>query len=155
MLGKKRDGAWFEEQMRSLKSTMFYVALSMLHNEWDAEDAAANAIWKAYENLDSLRDKGKFRTWILKILRNECVDLMKRNRREEPQRWEVSEDFHPPDVDLWNALKELGEKDRVALLLFYLEGYKIREIAEILGEPVGTVKSRLSRTRKGLRETLK
>lgn len=152
MLGKKRDGAWFEEQVRSLKSTMFYVALSMLHNEWDA---AANAIWKAYENLDSLRDKGKFRTWILKILRNECVNLMKRNQREEPQRWEVSEDFHPPDVDLWNALKELGERDRVALLLFYLEGYKIREIAEILGEPVGTVKSRLSRTRKGLRETLK
>lgn len=155
MFGKRRDGAWFEEQVRSLKNTMFYVALSMLHNEWDAEDAAANAIWKAYENLDSLQSREKFRTWILKILQNECVDLMKRNSREVPQEWEVSEDFHPPDVDLWNALKELGEKDRVALLLFYLEGYKIREIAEILEEPVGTVKSRLSRTRKGLREVLK
>lgn len=52
-------------------------------------------------------------------------------------------------------MKELGEKDRLAILLFYLEGYKIREIAEVLEEPVGTVKSRLSRTRKTLKELLK
>lgn len=54
--GRKRDGAWFARQVQSVKSTMFYVALSILHNEWDAEAATANAILKAYENLDSLRD---------------------------------------------------------------------------------------------------
>ncbi len=155
MLGKKKDGTWFTEQVQSMKSTMFYVALSILHNEWDAEDATANAILKAYENLEHLRDPRKFRVWMLKILQNECFDYAKQGSRQIPQEdWEVSEDFKPPDVDLWNALKGLGEKDRLALLLFHLEGYKLREIAELLEEPIGTVKSRLSRTRKALRRIL-
>lgn len=156
MLGKKRDGAWFAQQVQSMKSTMFYVAISILHNEWDAEDATENAILSAYENLDSLRDRKHFRTWLLKILKNECFDYAKKNSKQLPQDyWELSEEFKPPDVDLWNALKLLAEKDRLALLLYYLDGYKIREIAEILEEPVGTVKSRLSRTRKLLRDILK
>lgn len=156
MLGKKRDGIWFAQQVQSMKSTMFYVAVSILHNEWDAEDATENAILKAYENLDSLRDQRHFRTWLLKILRNECCDYAKKSSRQLPQDcWELSEEFKPPDVDLWNALKLLAEKDRLALLLYYLDGYKIREIAEILEEPAGTVKSRLSRTRKSLRNILK
>lgn len=156
MSEKKRDSVWFVQQVQALKSTMFYIALSILHNEWDAEDASANAVLKAYENLETLREPEKFRTWMLRILQNECYEYAKKNAKYVPQEdWELSEDFKPPDIDLWNALKGLGEKDRLSILLFYLEGYKIREIAEILEEPAGTVKSRLSRTRKALRGILK
>ncbi|MDO4297627.1 MAG: sigma-70 family RNA polymerase sigma factor [Lachnospiraceae bacterium] len=156
MFGKKRDGIWFAEQVQEMKSAMFYIAISILHSEWDAEDATANAILKAYENLDSLREPEKFRPWLLRILKNECCEYAKKNAKYVPQdKWELTEEFKPPNTDLWNAMKELGEKDRLAILLFYLEGYKIREIAEVLEEPVGTVKSRLSRTRKTLKELLK
>lgn len=78
MFGKKRDGIWFAEQVQEMKSAMFYIAISILHSEWDAEDATANAILKAYENLDSLREPEKFRPWLLRILKNECCEYAKK-----------------------------------------------------------------------------
>lgn len=148
------DAEWFCDQVELLKPTMFRVAYSILRCEADCEDAAASAVLRAYRYLDTLRNREDFRAWMMRILKNECYTLL----RKRPPTVELfdSETYEQalPDIDLAEAFSALTPEARLALTLYHREGYTVREIAGVLGEPEGTVKSRLSRARAQLKQKL-
>ncbi len=145
----------FAAQVTALERSLYCVARAYLHSETDCEDALQNAILRAWEKLDSLREERYFKTWLTRILINCCQETLRRRRRETVG--EVPEIPAPPqdgDAMLWEALTELDEKYRIMLVLFYRDGYEIKEISRILHLPQGTVKNRLFRARKYLKEEL-
>ena len=152
-----RNGdAWFSREIEAMAPTMFRVAFAILRNRADCEDAAQNAVLKAYTNLDKLRERRYFKPWMIRILKNECLNFVRSAPRTvnldacEP----VGCDMEVPDLDLNRAFDTLSADERLAITLFYFEGYSTREIAKICEVSDGTVRSRLSRAREALRRTL-
>ena len=147
----------FIQEVRSAEETLYRVALSILRNEPDAADAVQEALLRAYENLHTLRKKQYFKTWLVRILMNECYKIQKRQKRlvsyEEYMQQESGRE-DPCYTDLYQAILELPQEMRTAVVLFYMEGFSIEEIASITGSCKGTVKTRLFRARAPLRKSL-
>ena len=136
---------------------MFRAARSVLDSDADAEDAVGQAVLQAWQSLDKLRDKEAVRPWLVKIAVN-CAYAQRRRQGKVvylddlPQEPAAPE---PPQTGgLWEAVSALPPDRRAAVTLFYYEDMPEREIAKVLGVPLGTVKSRLSRARKQLKEML-
>ena len=132
----------------------FYrVSKRILQNEYDVEDAVQNMIIKAYENIGDLRNEEYFKTWITRILINECNKILNKRNKIIP----VSEIFaletsdeKISEIDLKEAIKTLNLEFRIVIELFYFEDLSINDISKILNIPKGTVKSRLSRGKEKL-----
>ena len=147
--------AWFSGQIEKLGPTLFRVAFAILRNRTDCEDAAQNAVLKAYRNLDSLKQRSYFKTWLIQILKNECFDMLKRRRPTvDVFEQELSYEMAVPDMDLNRAFDQLSPDERLTIALYYYEGYDTREISKITEVSEGTVRSRLSRGRASLRMML-
>ena len=112
-------------------------------------------ILKAWEKRDSLKNDSAFRSWVTRILINECYDICRRGSRIIVMD-ELPESAAPEmdDPDLRDAIEKLEDIYRLPILLFYVEGFSIRECARILQIPEGTVKSRLHAGRNKLRSLL-
>lgn len=152
----RADNGWFCRNIENMKQTMFRVAFSILRNVSDCEDAAQNAIIKAYRNLDKLKDRKSFRAWMMRILKNECYNMLRQRKPvlDLDDQVEPVYEMEVPDIDLARAFDRLSPDSRVAITLYYYEGYTTAEIASILDVPEGTIKSRLSRARKDLKGIL-
>lgn len=131
----------------------------------DAEDVMQQALLKAIENVNSLKDVSKFRSWFFQILTRCFYDAVRKpfwskfvslDSEEGKAAFKVFEDdFFDSNQLLIGALSQIGKKERAAFLLFEIGGFSIREITEIQKEgSESTVKSRLSRTRKKLEEIM-
>lgn len=132
------------------------MALAILKNETDAEDAVGNAILKAYENMGQVSAIHKFKPWMLTITKNEALKL-KKKRLYLPGDEVVEALSKPVEVhydELWDVLQQIKEEYRLVLVSFYYEELSIRDISDVLDIPVGTVKSRLNRGKAELREAL-
>lgn len=121
----------------------------MLKNETDCEDAVQTAILAAYEKLDTLKNEEFFKTWLVRILINACNKQLRTRTRvisinEYTDTPTVS---HDRDIDVKIALEQLPVKIREVVVLYYMEDFSVKEIANILQIPGGTVKSRLSKGR--------
>lgn len=149
----------FESLVLESKDTLYRVSMSMLKNEQNALDCVSDAILKAYENLNKLRQEEYFKTWLIRILINECKRTLKKQNKElslEKSLPDVRSRDNPYfSVELGEAIDSLPEKIRLVVIMFYIEDYSIKEIKRVLNIPEGTVKSRLSKGRELLRETLK
>ena len=147
--------AWFSREIEKLGPTLFRVAFAILRNRTDCEDAAQNAVLKAYRNLGTLKQRGYFKTWLISILKNECFDMLKRRRPTvDVAEQELSYEMAVPDLDLNRAFDKLSPEERLTITLYYYEGYDTREIAQLTEVSEGTVRSRLSRGRSSLRAML-
>lgn len=153
----------FVALMKEAEPTLFHVAFSILHHEQDSADAVSEAIVKAYEGKDTLRNPAYFKTWMVRIVINECYGMLRKNRRLLPMAEQilregdsVTEDRYikAEYLDLYRAIRKLKEKDKICIILFYMEDFTLTQIAEILSVPTGTVKSRLNRARKQLKDWL-
>lgn len=141
-----------------MKGEMYAVAVSLLKNKEDAEDAVQQTLYKAYERLDTLRFSEKFRPWIMKILTNECYAVIRgrkqtlpsENMEELPDRDSETEE----KITLWETVSRLKIEQRTVVLLFYYQDLPIKEISKVLGISEDTVKKRLSRARDTLRQSL-
>lgn len=154
-MSSHENDAWFSREIEKLGPTLFRVAFAILRNRTDCEDAAQNAVLKAYRNLDSLQQRGYFKTWLISILKNECFDTLKRRRPTvDVAEQELSYEMAVPDVDLNRAFDTLSPEERLTITLYYYEGYDTRKIARITEVSEGTVRSRLSRGRASLRAML-
>ena len=145
------DKTTFTNNILESEQTLYRVSKSILGNDQDCEDAVNNAILKAYEKLDSLKEEQYFKTWLTRILINNCNDILRCGRRECPLEEAAQirgESRELERCEFEDVLDALDEKYRIILVLYYGEGFKIREIAQILELEVNTVKSRLSRGRK-------
>src|SRR6266481_4211407 len=159
----------FEERLAECGPLAYRVARGVLRNTADAEDVAQEALLRAYSKFDRLRDRNRFRAWLVRIAFRLALDRLRSGKRRElrdtlwsqPQRQPpaataenlaASTEFQ---VHLESALAELPEKLRLVLLLAAMEGHTIDEIAATLGISAGTVKSRIFYARKQLAEKLR
>lgn len=139
------------------------LALNLLGNVTDAEDAVQEAFLRAYRNRDNFREGATLFTWVCRILINTCYDVGRRRsvRRdhaaldERPLEPRSPSGDHPLRLTLERAISELAPIYREVFLLFEVEGYTHREVAAILEIPDGTSKARLSEARRRLREALR
>lgn len=147
----------FGELIRKYTLNMYRLALGILQNEHDAEDAVSEAVLKAYENLGRLRSADKFQAWIMQITANEARKLY--GKRKKSFAAEQLEAFLPVFEDehheMWETVMQLEQPYREVILLFYYEQFSVSEIARALQIREGTVKSRLSRGRKQLKDMLR
>ena len=148
------DERTFMEEVERAERTLYRVSRSLLSSDADCRDAVQEALLKAWQRRDSLREAAYFRTWLVRILINECRMLRRRNRRVTPVEVLPEREAPPPDEALRDALEALDERWRLPLVLHYLEGFSVREIAEMLDTPENTVKMRLMRARRRLRGML-
>lgn len=151
------DKSTFTQRILESEATLFRVAKSIVVNDRDCEDAVQNAILKAYEKLDSLKSEQYFKTWLVRILINECYNLTRFRITEVS--YEDYSKSEPIDScqdysELYSAICALKPRIRMTIILYYLEGYSVEEIKSILKIPAGTVKSRLSKGRTLLKSTL-
>lgn len=146
----------FCEQVSQYRYQFYITAYALLRNEADAEDAVCNAILSGYEHLAQLKNPKKFKSWMLTITKNEALKLC--GKRMELPGDETVEQLLPPSYDkhneLWDTVQTLKEEYRIVIVLFYYNGLSLRDISEVLGISMGTVKSRLNRGRKLLKDAL-
>lgn len=150
------DKEEFTRAVLEYESTLYRVAKSMLGSEADCADAAQNALLRAWEKQHTLRDTAYFKTWLARILINECRAMLRQRARFVPLEEEAAEGEIAPERDsgLYEAVMGLDVKYRVPFVLYYIEGFRTREIASMLKLPEGTVKTRLRRAREILRTEL-
>ena len=151
------DVQWFTQQIQDCEAAMYRLAMSILCSEEDAADAAQESILIAYQKLPTLRDRSRFRPWLLRILTHECYAILRQRKSLVP--FESLPDQEAPAVsetseDLWQAVCDSSEQLRSVVVLYYYEGFSARETGEILGISEANVKTRLSRARKRLRKQL-
>ncbi|MGL5311968.1 MAG: RNA polymerase sigma factor [Peptostreptococcaceae bacterium] len=153
-LAKEGDKQAYVRLMRENKASMYRIAKSILKIEEDIEDAVSETILKAYTNINKLRKDEYFKTWLIRILINECNSIYKKRKRETTLECEHLERFtcsnEEKDIDLYKAINSLEDDLRITTLLFYFEDMKYTDIAKTLRIREGTVKSRLSRSKQKL-----
>lgn len=145
----------FERRILAMQDRMYRVSTTLLRQMCDREDAVQSAIEKAWRQQKKLRDDGAMQAWVMRILVNECYALLRKTKKEVPSdtlpERETAEDARP---DIYRLFTGLDEKYRLIMVLHYVEGYQVQEIARMLRLPQGTVKSRLHRGRLKLREAM-
>lgn len=144
----------FIQRVRACERRLYRVARTMLPQECDCEDAVQEALLRAWDRRETLRQEAYFDTWLIRILINQCKTFY---RRRPPEPAEITEDIPQvtsEETPLLEALMTLPRKQRVTLELHHIEGYSVAETARILRLPEGTVKWRLKRGRELLKQSL-
>ena len=151
------DEQFFTSEVKEMERTLYRVAYSYLHSNEDAADAVQDALLKGWEKRGSLREEQYFRTWLTRVLINVCNIRLRKHRFELPltEATDSSQDDSHHEFYLRDAMTDMDIKYRVPLMLFYLDGFSLKETAQILGLPKGTVKSRIARAKKQLRDLFK
>lgn len=157
----------FEERVADSSTLAFRVALGVLRRREDAEDVAQEAFLRAHRGFASLRDRDRFRAWLVRTAFRLALDHLRgrarRQRREdvvamapEPVR-SVEDDAARREraEAVGRAIDALPEKLRIVTVLAAIEEHDVREVARLLELPEGTVKSRLHLARKALAESLR
>lgn len=148
---RSKDPDAFSSLIYFYMKDLYRVAISILMNDEDAADAIQDTILGCWEKLHTLKQEKYFKTWLTRILINHCYDM-----RKKQQRMTTMEDYEEPvaedqyNVELKEALRQLDEKYRIVMVLYYSEGYQTGEIAELLEIPRSTVQTRLQRGREKL-----
>lgn len=147
---QRRDADAFTELMQSQMQNMYKTAWAMLRNNEDAADAISDTILVCWEKLGQLKQTEFFRTWMTRILINQCNDILRQRKREYPvdevqETAKCSQEYE--NVEWMEMLNGLDEKYRMVMILYYVNELKTTEISDILHMPVSTVRTRLSRGR--------
>ncbi len=141
------------------EDTMYHIAKTILYSDTDCSDAISEGITKAFEKITTLKDDRNAKAWLIKIVINECYQIIRKQKKIvsfEQIKTEQGELIYQRDdySDLYMALKHLNEKERLCIVLYYLDGYSIKEIAQIVNSTESAIKQRLVRGRKHMRDEL-
>lgn len=154
------DKDTFCEQIRLCENAMYKLAFSIVKNDADATEIISESIFRAYKSWDSLKSAQAFKAWILRIVHNTSVEFIRKNSRiipfDEAELHEYGEESRlVTSISLKRAVENLAQPYRTVVVLYYYEDLSILQIAKITDTAIVTVKQRLSRARKQLRELLK
>jgi len=170
---RKGDTAAFGELVRRYQDRLFNTVYRLLDNADDAQDVVQDAFLNAYQSLDGFKGDSQFFTWLYRIAVNTAISHKRRQRltlsidggrngegRVEPL--DTSEASRPgyaleqgeEERRVQRALNRLSAEHRAVLVMKDMEGQKYEAMAEVLGVPIGTIRSRLHRARSELRELL-
>lgn len=144
----------FCQQVREQENSLYTLAYGIVKNREDAADVVQDAILKAYCNLDSLRNKGQFRSWMMRIVRNTAIDYIRRHRDTEDidEQFDLASPEPGADVDtrltVWSAIQRMELPYRLVIILFYYESCSVKQISAITSTPASTVRQQLFRGRK-------
>ena len=136
---------------------MYRVSMSYLSNQEDAADAVQDTLARAWEKRRFLARQEHFKPWVMRILTNQCKDVLRKRRRRSFYPLEedsVTVEMPEPQPPVMAAIGALKPEWRAVVLLHYVDGYAVQEIAQDLGIPSGTVKTRLRAARKRLSQIL-
>jgi RNA polymerase sigma-70 factor, ECF subfamily len=156
----------FEARIVECSTLAFRVAYGVLRHREDAEDVAQEAFAKAYRSLRQLRDRDRFRAWLVRITWRMAINRHRSDRRRLLREQNPVESSTAPtavealarsesNAKLWKAIDALPDKLRVVTVLAGIQEHDIREVALLLRLPEGTVKSRLFLARQRLKELLR
>lgn len=148
---QRHDKDSFTELMQLYLKDMYRTAIAILMNEEDAADAIQDTILTCWKKMYSLRNPDFFKTWMTRILINHCYDIIS-NRCNFSDIEDCDEPavYDEYNLELKEAYASVDEKYRLPMTLYYNQGFKIKEIAELLSVPQSTVKTWLSRGRSQL-----
>lgn len=152
---KEQLGTLILNSERQLYST----AKTILYDDQDCADAIQETIVKAFSKIGSLKNDKYARTWLIRILINECYTLLRKSRRYVSlegmsEMTEIEADTKTDYSDLYRAINSLKEELRMPVILYYIEDFNIKEIAQILEITEGAVQKRLARARGKLKTCL-
>lgn len=156
---KHNDDNAFNELILLVQKEMYLIAKTKLKNDDDIADAIQETIISCYKNLHRLRNKTLFKTWLIKILINECNKVYKKRKKyqisyeeKDIERYLRDEDFSLENIGFDILIRELNDEEQLILSLYYYSEYSTKEISKILKKNENTIRSKISRAKEKLRK---
>lgn len=163
---KNGDKQAFTELILSIQNELYQIAKIKLSNDYDINDAIQETMLNAYKHLKKLKDNSSFKSWIIKILINECNTIYKKKYKKHKLFEKIHTDKYINNID--NSIQKtdsnlnfeliinnLSEEEQLILTLHYNSKYSCSEISKILNMNINTVKSKLKRSKDKIKENYK
>lgn len=148
------DDKAFNELILSIEKELYLIAKSRLKEDDDIADAIQETIFKCYKNIHKLKDKCLFKTWIIKILINECNKIYRKKRKykisledKEIDKYISTEEKFDENIEFYMLIKNLDYEEKIILTLYYCSNYTTKEISKILKKNENTIRSKMSRAK--------
>ncbi len=156
---KNGDKEAFNDLIIYYQNDLYNIAKCKLHNEDDVCDAIQETILNAYSHIDSLKNSYKFKSWLIKILINECNKIYlkyKNNCLEINDELILStEDIGSSNIEFLDLINKLNKDEQEIFILYYKEKYSTKEISNILNINENTIRSKISRGKEKIKNSLK
>ena len=155
---QKGDDSSFDELIRSLKKELYLIAKTRLSNDEDIADCLQETIINAYQNIKRIRHPEFFKTWIIKILINECNKFYKKNKVKivslddnNMEKYISNGKEIESNLSFESMMKLLKQDEQIILTLYYVSGYNTKEISKIVKINENTIRTKMMRAKNKLK----